>query len=71
MQWNMPNDGNHDKPAKIMRKIEKRDIKMLQVTQHYSRLILGPEPNPQQAKVFDRIQMHELINDLAVLKWAD
>lgn len=44
---------------------------MLVATTHYSRLILGPEPNPQQAKVFDRIQMHELKADLAVLRFAE
>lgn len=59
------------KPAKILRKIEKRDNKMITATQHFSKLILAPEPNPQQAKVFDRIQMHELKMDLAVVRLAD
>jgi hypothetical protein len=58
-------------PTKIMRKVEKRDSKVLKATQHYSKLILGLEPNPQQAKVFDRIQMHELKGDLAVLRCAN
>ena len=58
------------KPTKILKKIEKRDSKLALATQHYSRFILGPEPNPQQAKFFDRIHMSELKESVAMVRFA-